>query len=212
MVLAQSAGTQVALALALRSPSAVKGLVFVAGYYFPTSRRAVRPMSWMAAPVIGVIMRYTIAPILGWLMWPWASRKLFAPRKVPDRFMAEFPLSLALRPKHMRATAEESVLIILAAARLQMRHKALRCPIAVFHGDGDQCVEFEQASRFHDVVPHSTLHIVRDGGHLLHYAVPEDIAAAVDRMVAPVSSSAGGASPTLQGYPPERAAATGRTL
>ena len=80
-------------------------MVLAAGYYFPTRRFDVWIAAAPAVPVLGEILRYTIAPLLGWLLAPLTIRSLFSPRPVPERFKAEFPMSLALRPRHLRAAA-----------------------------------------------------------------------------------------------------------
>src|SRR5947209_7300717 len=94
VVLGHSWGTLVAVAMGLQFPDLVRGLVLASGYYFPTLRKDI----WLAGPavpLIGDLMRYTIAPLLAWAIMPKLLGKLFAPRPVPDQFRREFPLSLA---------------------------------------------------------------------------------------------------------------------
>ena len=98
VVVGHSWGTLVALALALREPADVAGLVLLSGYYFPSLRADVALGSWPAVPVLGDILRYTISPLLGRLTAPIVYRKLFAPSPVARRFASEFPLELAVRP------------------------------------------------------------------------------------------------------------------
>ena len=119
VVLGHSWGTLVALALSLRKDYRIRGLVLASGYYFPTPRADVWLMSGPAIPVLGDLLSYTIAPIISWAILPAAFRKIFAPRSVPQRFKNQFPTSLALRPKQLRAAAEESALLIPTAAQFQ---------------------------------------------------------------------------------------------
>src|ERR1051325_838853 len=111
VVLGHSWGTLVAVALGLRFPDLVQGTVLAAGYYFPTWRNDVWVLTAPALPVIGDLLRYTISPVLAWLIMPKLLRKLFAPRPVPQRFSREFPVALAVRPGHLRAGAEETALL-----------------------------------------------------------------------------------------------------
>ncbi|WP_083519539.1 alpha/beta fold hydrolase [Bradyrhizobium jicamae] len=182
VVLGHSWGTLVALAIALQDNYPVRGLVLASGYYFPTRRWDFWMMSGPAVPVLGDLMRYTIAPVISWAILPIALRKLFAPRSVPGNFKDRFPASLTLRPKQLRAAAEESALLIPEAARLQSRYQSIRCPIYIFHGTGDRLIEPEQARRLHQVLGRSDLHLVNDAGHMVTYADTGTIAQAVDNL------------------------------
>ena len=86
IVLGHSWGTLVALALALDYPAYVRSLVLVSGYYFPTPRLDVPLSSVPAIPVLGHLLRHSISPWLGRLMWPVVRRKLFGPAPTPKRF------------------------------------------------------------------------------------------------------------------------------
>jgi len=147
VVLGHSWGTLVAIALALRSGYAVSGLVLVSGYYFPTARADFWLMSAPALPLLGDLIRYTISPIISWAIMPKRMGILFAPRAIPPEFKNEFPISLSLRPKQLRAAAEESALLIPAAARLQFQYQGIRCPVRIVHGQGDRLIEADQSRR-----------------------------------------------------------------
>ena len=56
IVLGHSWGASVAVALALKFPDAVRGLVLASGYYYPTLRPAVVALSAPAIPVVGDVM------------------------------------------------------------------------------------------------------------------------------------------------------------
>jgi pimeloyl-ACP methyl ester carboxylesterase len=179
VLLGHSWGTLVAIALAIRNERSVAGLVLASGYYFPTLRWDVWITSGPAIPILGDIFRYTIAPVISWPIIPGMLRKLFAPRAVPEEFTKNFPVSLAVRPRQLRATAEESALLVPAAAGFQSRYSNLRCPVRIFHGTQDQVIEAEQARRLQRVLPHSLLHLVENAGHMVTYADTEAIAQAV---------------------------------
>jgi pimeloyl-ACP methyl ester carboxylesterase len=186
VVFGHSWGALVALAFALRaSPSrrSVKGLVLAAGYYFPTVRWDVWLLSGPAIPIIGDIMCYTISPILGWLLSRTVIRTLFAPDEVPQAFKDQLPLALALRPWQLRAAAEESAMMVPSAARLQTRYRSLNCPLAIYSATDDSMVETDQAPRLQRVTNAAALHIVQNTGHMLHYAVPQEIVGAIDDMM-----------------------------
>jgi pimeloyl-ACP methyl ester carboxylesterase len=179
VLLGHSWGTLVALGLALRDDQDIAGLVLASGYYFATPRWDVWMMSAPAIPIAGDIFRYTIAPIISWAIMPVMLRKLFAPREVPQEFKQNFPLSLAVRPKQLRAAAEESALLIPVASEFQNRYHGLRCPVRIFHGIEDKVIEAEQARRLERALRRSLLHLVDDAGHMVTYADTREIAQAV---------------------------------
>ncbi|MBV8819138.1 MAG: alpha/beta fold hydrolase, partial [Acidobacteriaceae bacterium] len=82
VILGHSWGTLVAIALALQSTHAVNGLVLASGYYFPTFRIDFWLMSGPAVPILGDLMRYTVAPLVSWAIMPKLVNVLFAPRAV----------------------------------------------------------------------------------------------------------------------------------
>jgi pimeloyl-ACP methyl ester carboxylesterase len=180
VVLGHSWGALVAAAIGLQNEYPIRGLVLASGYYFPTPRWDFWMLSGPAIPVLGVLVRYTVAPIMSWAILPGLIRKLFAPRSVPENFKHGFPTSLTLRPKQLRAAAEESMFLIPEAARLQSRYSSIRCPVQIFHGTEDQIIEPEQAGRLHEALGRSDLHLVRDAGHMVTYVESTAIAQAVE--------------------------------
>jgi pimeloyl-ACP methyl ester carboxylesterase len=182
VVLGHSWGTLVAAALGFQSDYPIRGLVLASGYYFPTPRWDFWMLSGPAIPVLGDLVRYTVAPIISWAILPTLVRKLFAPRSVPESFKHGFPASLTLRPKQLRAAAEESAFLIPQAAQFQFRYSSIRCPVHIFHGTGDQVIEPEQARRLHKVLGRSDLHLMPDAGHMVTYADSTSIAQAVESL------------------------------
>jgi pimeloyl-ACP methyl ester carboxylesterase len=179
VVFGHSWGTLVAIALALRTDHAVSGLVLASGYYFPTFRLDVWLMSGPAVPLFGDLLRYTIAPILSWAMLPKLLEALFAPRSVPPQFKNEIPKSLMVRPKQLRAAAEESAFLIPVATQLQAQYRGIRCPVRIFHGTGDRVIEPEQSRQLHQSLHRSLLHLIEDAGHMVTYADDEGIVDAI---------------------------------
>jgi pimeloyl-ACP methyl ester carboxylesterase len=179
VVLGHSWGTLVAIELALQSDYALDGLVLASGYYFPTFRMDFWLMSGPAVPVLGDLMRYTVSPIISWVIMPKVIGKLFAPRPIAPEFKNEFPISLSLRPKQLRAAAEESAFLIPIAAQLQLQYQRIRCPVRIVHGKSDQLIEADQSRRLHEALPGSLLHLVEGAGHMVTYIDTSGIADAV---------------------------------
>jgi pimeloyl-ACP methyl ester carboxylesterase len=180
VVVGHSWGTLVAVALVLRGDYSVRTLVLASGYYFPTWRLDVWLLSGPAVPILGDLFRYTLAPIISFTILPAMLRKIFEPHPVPHAFKREFPISLALRPKQLRAAAEESAFLIPAAAQLQWQYPRIECPVRIVHGDEDHFIECEQSRRLDQALPHSALHLVQNAGHMVHYADPSVISQTVE--------------------------------
>jgi pimeloyl-ACP methyl ester carboxylesterase len=180
IVVGHSWGTLVALSLALSYPAYVRSLVLLSGYYFPTVRLDVPLLSPPAIPVLGDIMRYTISPLLGRIMWPGLLRIMFGPPAVPPRF-DQFPAWMALRPKQLRASAAESGLMIPAVFTLRHHYSKLTMPITIMAGANDRFVSASRHSaQLHDELPQSDLRLVPDVGHMIHQLVPHKVMAAID--------------------------------
>ena len=62
-------------------------------------------------------------------------RKLFGPAPVPPKF-AGFPEEMAVRPSQLRASAEESGLMVEAAGRASRHYRELDIPVAIVSGTG----------------------------------------------------------------------------
>jgi pimeloyl-ACP methyl ester carboxylesterase len=179
IVLGHSWGASVAAALALKYPQAVASLVLASGYYYPSARADVVFASGPAVPVVGDIMRYTLAPLLGRAMWPIVLRKIFGPAPTPQKF-AGFPKEMALRPSQIRAIAAESALMIPNAFRMQGGYADLKMPVVIVSGDDDRLIDIDQSARLHEEIAQSSFHRVRGAGHMVHQTAPGAVMAAID--------------------------------
>lgn len=182
-VLGHSWGSLVALAMATDSPRLVKGLILLAGYYYPSPRLDAALLSGPAVPVVGDLMRFTVSPLLGRLAWSSFVKRAFSPR-APAAAFARWPKWLSLRPSQLRAAGAESALMIPAAAKQRHRYAEITVPVTIFSGAGDKMVApAENAERLHRELLQSQLHTVQDAGHMLHYVAQDEIVRAVRDMV-----------------------------
>jgi pimeloyl-ACP methyl ester carboxylesterase len=184
IVLGHSWGTLVALALALRFPARVRGLVLASGYYFPTRRKDVWFLSAPAIPLLGDLMRHTVLPFVGQRISGKVVRHIFDPQPVPDGFRAKFPIGLSLRPLSLRASAEETATMVPAAARMAARYGEITCPVAIIWGDGDKVVEAEHGPRLKAALPQAVTRVLPGVGHMVHYADPVAMLEMVDAVAA----------------------------
>lgn len=163
-----SYGATVALAYGLAYP--VERLVLASGYYYPTVRLDAPVLLPPGIPVIGDLMRYTVSPMLGRLLWPLWLRLLFAPRAVPRRFRP-FPAWMALRPSQLRAVGEDAAALLPAVAAMKSRYGQLRVPATLIAGADDRYISTDaQTRRLHAELPDAKLVIVPGAGHMVHHA------------------------------------------
>ncbi len=184
VVVGHSWGALVALGMALDFPTAVRGLVLIGGYYYPTVLAEGALAAPTAIPVLGDAMRYTVAPLAGRLLLKQTVRKMFAPAPMPPNFFDVVPREMLLRPSQIRAAAEDAATMTPTARRFQDRYASLEMPVTLFAGAGDKIVDLKaHGARLHDELPHSTLVVAPGAGHMVHHAVPGDIAQAVESML-----------------------------
>jgi pimeloyl-ACP methyl ester carboxylesterase len=192
ILVGHSWGTLVALAMAIEFPKYIRAITLVSGYYYPSARSDVALLSAPALPGIGQVLRHTIAPVLGRMLWSRVIKRMFAPEPVPERF-GDMPKWMALRPSQIGASAAETAMMVPAAKRLSARYAELTMPVAIIAGAEDQVVDpVHNARRLHEDIAHSELIIEPGVGHMAHYAAPARIMEAVARLEA--SLTPGGAN------------------
>ncbi len=206
VIAGHSWGALVAAAYAIRYPDALRGLVLISGYYFPTFRRDAIVFSPPAIPVLGDALRYTISPLIGWFLAPSLIEKLFAPVPVPERFANNFSLPMALRPWQLRAAAAESATMVPAAAAQQESYPSIKVPTAIVAGDSDQVADVDRQSiRLHKTIPQSRLWLLRKTGHMPHYSSPGAVVDAIDFVSGKVALSWGRGLARISSAPSDQA-------
>jgi pimeloyl-ACP methyl ester carboxylesterase len=181
VVLGHSWGAAVALALALNHPDAVRGLVLLSGYYYPTLRADVLLSSPAAIPIVGDLLRYSISPLLGRLQ-PLLLKGMFAPLPVPASFAKGSTSNMSVRPGQIRAESQDGVAMIPGAVAMRHRYQELTMPVVIMAGAKDRVVNSKQPRRLHAQIPHSILRLVPGIGHMVHYAILEEVAEAIEEV------------------------------
>jgi pimeloyl-ACP methyl ester carboxylesterase len=179
IVLGHSWGVFVALRLALAHPDYVRSLILLSGYYYPTPRLDVPLLSPPAIPIVGDLMRYTISPLVGRLLWPAMLRRIFSPTPVPERFR-DFPVWMGLRPSQLRASATETALMIPTAMALAKHYRELTMPVMLMDGADDRLLDANlHSGGLHQTLPGSELWLVPGAGHMVHHSAPDAVLAAI---------------------------------
>ena len=183
IILAHGTGAQVALALALDYPDEIRGLVLMSGYYYPSLHPGLPLLSLASMPVVGDIIRHTVSPLLGRLMWQNKLAGLFGAKHAPGVLAENSSAWMAQRPIQLAANAGESALMIPSALALSKHYHELGMPITLITGTGGEASkDTAQAERFQQVVNHSKLVSVEKTSPTLHYFAVEPIMKAVHAM------------------------------
>jgi pimeloyl-ACP methyl ester carboxylesterase len=188
IVCGHSWGASVAVALALKYPKLVQGLVLASGYYYATVRADVVALSAPAVPLVGDVLGHTIAPIVSRVMWPLLMAKIFGPRSAPKKFEG-FPKEMALRPSQIRASAAESALMIPGAINFEDRYANLKMPVSIIAGEEDRLIDIdEQSRRLHGNIAQSSFHRVPGAGHMVHQTATSSVMSAINQVSADMGS------------------------
>src|SRR4051794_13675972 len=159
VVVGHSWGTNVALALALADPAAVRGLVLLSGYYEPTLRADALLVAPAAVPVLGDVLRHTVSPLLGAALLPLVVKGMFSPMPVPERFKAGFSAGMAVRPSQIRAEAQDGATMAYGVAAMRDRYRELDImPVVIMAGAEDKVVDVgRHAARLREQLPRADL-------------------------------------------------------
>jgi len=194
IVLGHSWGASVAVALALKYPDLVRGLVLASGYYYPTARPDVIAMGAPGLPVIGDILSHTLSPLISRAIWPLMMAKIFGPLSVPQKFEA-FPKEMALRPSQIRASAVESALMIPDAFKLRNQYAHLKMPVVIIAGEEDRLIDIDkQSARLHSDISQSRFHRVAGNGHMIQQTATDQVMSAIREVAAVETETASAAA------------------
>jgi len=123
----------------------------------------------------------TLSPLLGAALMPLLIKGMFAPLPVPERFHKGFASSLAVRPSQIRAEAQDGATMAYGVASMRSGYPRLRMPVTIIAGADDMVVDVGwHAVRLHEEIPHSALQLVPGAGHMVHHAVPTQVAEAIE--------------------------------
>lgn len=185
VIVGHSWGTMVATSLALEHPECVRSLMLLSGYYYPTPRMDVLLLSPPSVPGFGDLIRPTLSPFIGRLIWPALIQKFFSPAPVTPRWNAEFPKWMTLRPSQILASSVETALMTSEAFWLLQRYRELQMPVIIMAGTDDIHVSTKlHSERLHDQIAHSKLILVPGVGHMIHHVAPEQVLDAIDTVAA----------------------------
>ncbi len=172
-----------ATAYALDYPRQTAGLVLIA----PVTHPWPTDVSWInhvvAAPVIGALVARTLVLPFGYALLRPGVAAVFAPLTPPDAYIARAGAAMILRPSEFRANAQDIVTLKPFVTGQASRYGEIRTPVAIFASEDDNIVSTDiHARAIAAALPNAQLTVLKKGGHMLTYAVPDEIVRAVDAM------------------------------
>jgi pimeloyl-ACP methyl ester carboxylesterase len=180
VIVGHSWGALIAVWMGIMHPNAIRGLVLISGYYYPTLRLDVPILSLPAVPYLGAFLRYTISPVLSRAMWPLIKRRIFGPRGPTKAFDSNYPIWMGLRPGAIYASASETAMLRSAASELAPQFARLKVPVTLVAGENDMLVSTRaQTQRLHKALRTSTMRIVKGAGHMVHHEAPDEVVLAI---------------------------------
>lgn len=180
-----------AMAYAVDYPQSVAGLVLLA----PLTHRRPVSIAWSdslleillvecaeiaAGPVSGQFFVRTLAYPFGRVLIGLSVRSAFAPQEPPPDYFARTGVELLLRPSEFTATAEDVTLLDVFMEDQSRRYGMIAAPTVVITGELDELVPSDfQAKAILGALPHAKVFILPGVGHMVHYAAPERVIAAI---------------------------------
>jgi pimeloyl-ACP methyl ester carboxylesterase len=170
VVVGHSLGASIALAMAVRSPSNVKGVVALAPLVLPEPRLEQMIFGPRAAPVAGDVLQTCAQATTDRSLFPLLWRAMWLPQTMPQSVVTGFPFALAGRGESSSRVGEDAMwtandLVALAAA-------APRCnvPACILGGDRDLVVNNGAHGRTLAAVMPNGMFIDLPGlGHMAHH-------------------------------------------
>lgn len=184
VVVGHSFGGAIAAALALAHPQKVSGLVFLSAASHPWPGGAT---SWYyslaAAPLVGRLFSETLALPGGAIRIGAASACVFAPNRLPERYVRDASIELVLRPAAFRANAVDVAGLYRHVTEAAPRYRGISAPTVVVSGNRDTVVyeEIHSLGLVRDI-PGAELVWVDNLGHKPEWIAPELVVAAIERV------------------------------
>jgi pimeloyl-ACP methyl ester carboxylesterase len=168
-------------AYALAFPDEVAGLVLLAPVGNPWQGGVGFIEEIAALPVIGPLLARTMVLPAGYLVFAAAVRNVFAPETPPPDYAAQAQARMILRPSEFLANAEDLAVLKDAVTAQSAHYGEIEAPVAIIAGTADTIVNPDvQARALAKQFPQATLTMLPGVGHMVHYAAPGAVIAAVD--------------------------------
>lgn len=177
LVVGHSFGASVAAALAIESPSLVKGCAFLA----PATHPWPGGVNWYyrvaALPFVGWLFCWTLTLPVGQLLAPYSIRGVFFPSEPPAGYAEHIHLPLLFRPRTFRANAFDIARLKSHLEEQSRQYGSIGQPCLIVTGTEDTVVwpSIHSEGLKRDL-PNSSLIRLEGAGHMPHLTHSREIA------------------------------------
>ncbi|MBI9051641.1 MAG: alpha/beta hydrolase [Anaerolineaceae bacterium] len=185
IIVGQSWGGVIALAYAQAYQSELSGVLLLGSAPYPRERQTDYFNVIARTPLIGDFVIHTVYVPIGrhWIAPAIMeqNKDYFAPLGVVPESYYDLTIELGLRPSHVKASAEETLIIPASLAALVSNLDKINLPIIIVAGDQDTHA-FEQAFQLEQDLPASRVVLVEGANHYLWFSNPEVVMEAIQEL------------------------------
>jgi pimeloyl-ACP methyl ester carboxylesterase len=183
IVLGHSWSGALAMAYALAYSDGIKGLVLLGPVAYPWRGGVGWINDLVTTPVIGPLVAHTLILPIGYLALPAGVRAVFKPQAPPADYIERTGAMMILRPSEFIANAQDLIDLKAFVAEQAPRYGEIKAPVTIIAGDADTIVSpVIQSRALAAALPHATLQMPPDVGHMVHYADPDLVAQVIEKI------------------------------
>lgn len=183
IVVGHSFGASVALAMAMRRPERVRGVVALAPLAAPELRLEHLLFAGRSTPNLGPWMSGVAAASSDRSLYPLLWRAMYLPQAMPEAVQASFPFDLAARAGSAIRIGEDSAAVLADLVVLNAAAAVCPVPVRILAGDRDLVVRNDlHGPRLAAMLPGGAFTPLPGLGHMVHHFAAAEIVHAVDEI------------------------------
>lgn len=186
LVVGHSLGGAIALALAIRHPTAISGIALISPLtHLEATGRQGFDLLYVPSLPLRRVLAHTVAIPLSLRYAQPTLRFIFAPQPVPADYMIRGGGWLGLRPSHYFATSTDVVAIEQDLGEIEKRYRDIAMPAGILFGTSDPVIgEAVHGEPMLDKIEGLDFERVEGLGHMPQFAEPDRVVAFVQRIAA----------------------------